>query len=61
MKRYLNLKTNYGVETVDEINSNDFETLKAFRLELKRLVSEYHLSGMFVYVSQKADKSWKKK
>ena len=61
MKRYLNLKTNYGVETIDELNSNDFETLKAFRLELKRLVSENHSAGLLVYVSQKADKSWKKK
>ena len=61
MKRYLNLKTNYGVETVDEINSNDFETLKAFRLELKRLISENHSAGLLVYVSQKADQSWKKK
>jgi hypothetical protein len=61
MKRYLNLKTNYGVETVDQINSNDFETLKAFRIELKRLISENHSAGLLVYVSQKADQSWKKK
>ena len=61
MKRYLNLKTNYGVETIDELNSNDFETLKAFRLELKKMVSEYHSGSMYVYTSQKADKSWKKK
>lgn len=56
--KYLNFKTNYGVETVDELNPKDFNSYKDFRTELKRLKSEYHLCGMSVYVSQRADKTW---
>jgi len=57
--KFLNLKTSYGVETVDQLDPNDFENFKAFRLELNRLVSEYHLAGMPVYVSSRCDKTWK--
>jgi hypothetical protein len=56
--KYLNLKTNYGVETIDELNPKDFNSYKEFRTELKRLVNEYRISGMSVYTSQRADKTW---
>lgn len=56
--RYLNLRTSYGVETVDELNSKDFSSRKDYLIELKRLISEYHLSGQPVYVSSRCDKSW---
>lgn len=56
--RYLNLKTSYRVETVDELDPKDFTTRREFRKELNRLVSEYHLAGMHVYVSQRCDKTW---
>jgi hypothetical protein len=60
MVRYFNIKSNYGVETVDEINSADFKTFKEFKNELNRLFKEYLISGFNVYISQKADKSWNK-
>jgi hypothetical protein len=60
MVRYFNIKGNYGVETVDEINSAEFKTFKEFKTELNRLFKEYQISGFSVYISQKADKSWKK-
>lgn len=60
MKRYLNMKTCYGVETVDELSRSDFETNKAFKAELIRLCGEYIDSGMSVYVSQRCDKTWNK-
>lgn len=60
MKRYINFKSSYGVETVDELSLADFSDYKAFRNELKRLVSEYMLSGMDVYTSQRHDKTWNK-
>ena len=56
MKRYLNLKTNYGVETIDKLDSNDFNNLKEFKAELKRLVNEYEMAGMQAYWSQKKAK-----
>lgn len=60
MKRYLNMKTCYGVETVDELSISDFENNKAFRAELRRLCVEYRDCGMNVYFSQRCDKTWKK-
>lgn len=51
--RYLNLKTNYGTETVDELDPKDFNSPKEFRKELRRLVGEYGLAGMNVYASQR--------
>lgn len=56
MKRYLNLKTNYGTETVDELDSKNFKTFKEFKNELKRLINEYHILGMNVYSSQRKAK-----
>ncbi len=56
MKKYLNVKTSYGVETVDSLNSQDFATVTEFRKELHRLVSEYRLSGQDVYISQRKAK-----
>ena len=58
MTKYLNMKSNYGTETVDQLDSADFSTYKEFKAELRRLISEYHLSGMNVYVSSRATKEW---
>lgn len=59
--RYFNIKSPQGVETVDELCSADFQGRKAFKAELERLSSEYHLAGMNVYISTRCDKSWKAK
>ena len=56
--RYFNLKTNQGTETVDELDRNDFKTYKEYRLELRRLKSQYFIAGMNVYISQRACKDW---
>lgn len=58
MTKYLNLKTQYGTETVDELDTKHFCTYKEFRQELNRLVNEYQLSGMNVYVSSRCTKEW---
>lgn len=58
MIKYLNIKTAYGVETVDELNRKDFETYKEFKAELRRLINEYRMCNMFVYISQRCDKTW---
>ena len=59
MTRYLNMKNVYGVETVDQLESENFKTYKEFKIELKRLVNEYFLCNMNVYISQKCCKDWK--
>lgn len=56
---YFNLRA-YGYrETVDQIDTRDFPSRKAFRIECKRLVSEYHMAGMPVYLSSRCCKNWK--
>ena len=59
MKRYFNFKSNYGVETVDELSREDFNTVKEFRKELSRLAGEYRLAGIPVYISSRCTKEWK--
>ena len=61
MKRYLNMRTASGVETVDELSREDFDSYKEFIKELRRLVGEYRLSGMAVYTSQRCTKEWRDK
>ena len=56
--KYFNIKSHYGVETVDCLDPKDFDSSKEFRTELKRLKNEYHIAGMNVYISQRCDKSW---
>jgi hypothetical protein len=53
------MKSSYGVETVDQLDSEDFNTYKEFREELIRLRNEYRLSGMQVYTSQRCTNEWK--
>jgi hypothetical protein len=57
--RYFNIKSIYGVETVDEINRKDYKTYRDFLTELRRLKKEYLLCGMNVYISQRSTKDWR--
>jgi hypothetical protein len=59
--RYLNYKSNYGVETVDCLDHKDFILYKDFRKELITLLHEYRLAGMDVYISQRSTKDWREK
>ena len=56
MMIYFNLKTQYGVETVDQLDSKDFESFREFQNEARRLMEEYQLAGMNVYRSQRSCK-----
>lgn len=70
MKRFLNMRSSYGVETVDSLYFDEFkqwdeirdlspcEQRKAFKRELNRLISEYRLAGINVYLSQRPVKDW---
>lgn len=59
MKRYFNLKTQYGIETIDEINKSNFKDYQEFKTELRRLKNEYWLCGMSVYISSRSTKEWR--
>lgn len=59
MITYFNMRS-YGYrETVDALDTQDFLSRKAFRIECKRLISEYHMAGMPVYTSSRCCKNWK--
>jgi len=51
--KYINIKSVYGVETIDE-----FETIK----EAIKMLKEYQLSNTYsnLYISQRHDKTWHK-
>ena len=59
MKKYFNIKGAYGIETIDELDSSDFSTMKEFRQEVKRLYREYNLTTMSVYISGRCTNDWK--
>lgn len=58
MIKYINTKTNYGVETVDHIERDNFHTFSAYKKEVRRLIKEYTLSGLSVYTSQRKSKDY---
>ena len=56
MKKYINYRSKFGLETVSEMTINSF----ADRKELKRELKEYRIndqSGLY-YISQRCCKSW---
>lgn len=53
MTRYLNIKTQYGVETWEIVNRNDFNTYKEFINEIKNIKDNYLLMGYNLYTSQR--------
>ena len=61
--QYLNAKTSQGVETIDELNRNDFKTFKEYKAEGARLLEEYRLafhSGE-IYWSNRCTKEWRQR
>lgn len=56
--KYFNIKTSYGVETIDQLDAKDFNSYSEYIKELRRLKNEYKLAGINVYLSQKATKEW---
>lgn len=57
--KYFNLKSVYGVETVDQINRKDFGSYKEYKAELKNMLSGYMAAGMVVYLSQRCTNDWR--
>ncbi len=62
MTRYINTKFENEVETIDSLNLADFTSLREFRLELKRLASEYTMAYcQTCYSSQRAARTYSNK
>ncbi len=57
MKRYINIRTQYGVETWESLNMSDYNNRKEFRLEIKNIIKNYRLMGYNVYESQRESKN----
>lgn len=64
MKRYINFKYDSSTpkETVDQIDSENFADLKAFRKECERLLSEYVLAfnSNNLWLSRRPCANWSK-
>jgi len=56
---YFNYRGPRGTETVDELSSEGFASLREFHAEKRRLLREYNLAGMPVYESKRATKDWR--
>ena len=59
MKIYFNMKSQYGVETVDSYDSSEFKSMSEFYTEVKRCLIETRKAGMNVYRSSRCTKDWK--
>lgn len=55
---YINMKTNFGIETVDEFTKEPEQTGREFRDYVSNMVREYRLGGMNVYTSSRCTKEW---
>lgn len=58
---YLNMKTAEGIETVDEFTIEEGQKRSEFNAYVRKMIGEYHLSGMSVYSSIRCTKEWKNK
>lgn len=56
---YLNMKGNYGTETVDEFTREPNQKWSEFRKYVRQMITEYTLAGMNVYSSSRCTKDWK--
>lgn len=59
MITYINCRTQYGVETYDEVDSKDYPTNRARKAAVRELVRSYHVAGENVYTSTRCTKEWR--
>ena len=58
MTIYLNWKGPQGRETIDEFSPEPGQTRREFRAYVRKMVAEYHISGMAVYRSSRPCANW---
>jgi hypothetical protein len=56
--KYINIKTDYATETLDEIRREEFKTNRDYIKEYKRLLNEYRLNGLNAWLSIRPCKNW---
>lgn len=61
MTVYLNMKTQQGVETIDQFTKEETQTPRQFREYVRKMIKEYIIAGMGVYESRKCTKEWANK
>ena len=61
MVEYFNIKNNSSIETVDSINSEDFNTFKEYKKEKKSMLLNYRIIPFFsnIYISQRCTNDFK--
>jgi hypothetical protein len=57
MIKYLNIKTQHGVETWETVDRNDFDSYREFINEIINIKKNYALMGYSLYTSQRASKN----
>jgi hypothetical protein len=57
--RYINAKFSREIETIDEVDPKNFETLKEFHKYVRFLVREYRISGHPAYSSSRCTNEWR--
>lgn len=56
---YVNVKTVYGVETIDSIFRHEFKTRKDYLKDKRQRLADHRSTGMNAYYSQRATKEWR--
>lgn len=56
---FLNMKTAYGIETVDQFSPEQNQSNKDFSKYVRQMKQEYYMAGMPVYSSQRPTNDWK--
>lgn len=57
---YLNIRSNYGTETVDEFTIDNGQSKRDFRKHVNEMNREYHKAGIDTYKSRRSTNDWKK-
>lgn len=57
--KYFNVKRDWGIETIDEIDESEFSTRKAYLEEVRNRLEGYSSIGENVYLSQRCTKDWR--
>lgn len=60
MKTYFNIETSGKMETIDELDSSYFSTLRDFLIESLRMTKDYRQAGIPVYRTQRCTEEWSK-